>query len=43
MLLAFKGYLTNKALVREKYVPFYFKWVSSCYAFFDKENSHILS
>lgn len=33
MFPEFKHYLANKALVSEKYVPFYLKWVADCYAF----------
>lgn len=32
MLSGFKGYLANKAVVSEKYLPFYLKWVTDCYS-----------
>lgn len=43
MLSAFKGYLTEKALVQEKYVPFYLQWVSGCYSFLNKPESSCLT
>lgn len=43
MLSAFKDYLIQGALVKEKYIPFYLKWVSVCYAFLDEPDSHALS
>lgn len=32
MLSGFKSYLANKAVVSEKYLPFYLKWVTDCYS-----------
>lgn len=43
MLSAFKDYLTQKALVKEKYVPFYLKWVSDCYSFLSEPDSVVLN
>lgn len=43
MLSAFKSYLTQKAVVKEKYVPFYLKWVSDCYSFFNAPDSVVLN
>lgn len=43
MLSAFKDYLIGKAVVREKYVSYYLKWVADCYSFLDKSNAEILS
>ena len=42
MLLAFKEHLMQKALVKEKYVPFYLKWVSDCCSFLNESDSRIL-
>ncbi|MHB8772311.1 MAG: tyrosine-type recombinase/integrase [Syntrophales bacterium] len=33
MLERFREYLLGKALVKEKYIPFYLKWVADCYRF----------
>ncbi len=43
MLSAFQSNLTKRALIKDKYVPFYVKWVSECYAFLDRPTSDILS
>lgn len=43
MLSAFKDYLTQKALVKEKYVPFYLKWVSDCYTYLNEPDSVLLN
>lgn len=43
MLLVFKDYLIQKAVVKEKYVPYYLKWVSDCYSFLDNSDSQVLS
>ncbi len=43
MLSSFKDHLTQKALVKEKYVPFYMKWVSDCYSFLNVSDSMILN
>ena len=43
MLSAFKDYLSQKALVKEKYVPFYLKWVSDCYSFLSEPESVVLN
>lgn len=43
MLSSFKDYLTQKALVKEKDVPFYLKWVSDCYSFLDTPDSVVLN
>lgn len=34
MLSGFKSYLANKAVVADKYLPYYIKWVADCYAHF---------
>ena len=39
----FKDYLTQKALVKGKYVPFYLKWVSDCYSFLSEQDSVVLN
>ena len=43
MLSSFKDHLTQKSLVKEKYVPFYTKWVSDCYSFLNVSDSMILN
>lgn len=43
MLSVFKKYLAEKALVQNKYVPYYLKWVANCYAFLGKHESAGLS
>lgn len=43
MFSAFKDYLIQKALVKEKYVPFYLKWVSDCYSFLNEPVSVVLN
>lgn len=43
MLSSFKDHLFQKALVKEKYVPFYLKWVSECYSFLNESDSQVLS
>ncbi len=39
----FKGYLISKLAVNEKYVPYYARWVSSCYAFVNQSLSDLLT
>lgn len=41
MIKAFQTYLLTTAHIKEKYVPYYIKWVSDCYTFLDEpvENS----
>jgi integron integrase len=36
MLEGFEQYLTGNAVIQEKYVPYYLKWVSYCYSFLDQ-------
>jgi integron integrase len=43
MLSAFKAYITQKALVKEKHVLFYLKWVSDCYSFLNEPDSVVLN
>jgi len=43
MSFDFKSYLLKKAVIKEKYVPFYLKWISECYTFLNQPDSHILS
>ena len=43
MLSAFQSHLTKRGLIKDKYVPFYVKWVSECYAFLDRPSSDILN
>lgn len=43
MLSAFKGYLTEKAVVQGKYVRYYLKWVSECYSFLDKSDAEVIN
>ena len=35
MLDAFKQFLSLKGRVQSKYLPFYLRWVTDCYRFFD--------
>jgi len=42
MLERFREYLLGKALVKEKYIPFYLKWVADCYRFNDVPDSQPL-
>lgn len=43
MLSAFKKYLTKKSIVKERYIPYYLKWVSDCYSFLDEPDSQVLN
>ncbi len=43
MLLSFKDYLIQKALIKDKYIPFYLKWASDCYAFLNIPDSQIVN
>jgi hypothetical protein len=42
MLDKFKEYLITKAVVKEKYIPFYIRWIADCYAFYGQSDSQIL-
>ncbi|MDA8240090.1 MAG: hypothetical protein M0Z67_06940 [Nitrospiraceae bacterium] len=39
----FGDYLSSKAYIQDKYVPYYLKWVSHCYSFFEQPDSCLLS
>ncbi len=39
MLGDFAEYLTRKAFIQDKYVPYYVKWVSYCYSFFERPDN----
>jgi integron integrase len=43
MLEQFRTYLTDKAQVKDKYIPYYLKWVSDCYSFFNQPPENPLS
>lgn len=43
MLTQFKDYLVSKGTVRDKYIPYYCKWVADCYTACNAQNSTILS
>lgn len=43
MLEQFRTYLSHKARIKEKYIPYYLKWVSDCYTFLDGSLEHPLS
>jgi hypothetical protein len=43
MLSGFKDYLLQKAVVKEKYVPFYIRWISDCYSFINQSDSQVLN
>jgi integrase len=40
MLEQFRNYLIHKAQVKTKHIPYYLKWVSGCYAFFNQSPEH---
>ncbi len=39
----FGDYLSSKAYIQDKYVPYYLKWVSHCYSFFEQPDSRLLT
>ena len=39
----FEKYLISKAFIKEKYVPFYLKWVLQCYSYFGLPATKLLS
>jgi len=43
MLSSFQSTLTKRALIKDKYVPYYVKWVSECYSFLDRPTCAILN
>jgi hypothetical protein len=43
MLEKFKAYLLETAYIKDRYVPYYMKWVSECYAFLDEPIESILN
>ena len=43
MLSSFQSTLTKRALIKDKYVPYYVKWVSECYSFLDRSTCAILN
>jgi len=43
MLEHFRTYLTEKARIKDKYVPYYIKWVSDCYSFLNQPPESPLS
>ncbi len=43
MLGDFEEYLIRKAFIKDKYIPFYTKWVSYCYSFLDQPNNCLLT
>jgi hypothetical protein len=36
MIREFESYLSNKKHIKDKYVPYYMKWVSDCYSYLDE-------
>jgi hypothetical protein len=36
MIREFESYLSNKKRIKDKYVPYYMKWVSDCYSYLDE-------
>lgn len=42
MISDFKAYLRQKAVIKDKYIPYYLKWISDCYAFHDESDSAVL-
>lgn len=43
MLQAFNQFLSDKERIPEKNIPYYVKWVSDCYRYFDKPETQSLS
>jgi hypothetical protein len=43
MLGAFREYLAQKAVVRERYVPYFVRWAAECYAFLELSLENRLS
>jgi hypothetical protein len=43
MLEEFRSYLTHKARIKDKCIPYYLKWVSDFYTFFNHPSEHPLS
>lgn len=43
MLGGFEQYLISKAFIKEKYIPFYVKWVSYCYSFLEQPDNRLLT
>jgi integron integrase len=43
MFEEFRGYLTHKARIKDKYIPYYLKWVSDCYSYFNQPPEDPLS
>ena len=43
MLEQFRTYLTEKARIKDKYIPYYIKWVSDCFSFLNQPPENPLS
>jgi len=43
MIREFKSYLLDKKYIRDKYVPYYIKWVSDCYSYLDESTENRLT
>ena len=43
MIREFKSYLLDKKHIRDKYVPYYIKWVSDCYSYLDESAENRLT
>src|SRR3990172_6371841 len=43
MMEGFEGYLVGKAFIQDKYIPYYIKWVSHCYAYLDLPDNCLLT
>ena len=43
MLQAFQQFLIDKEKVPHKNAPYYVKWVSDCYRYFDKAETQVLT
>ena len=43
MLQAFNQFLNIKERIPEKNIPYYVKWVSDCYRYFDKPETQLLT
>ena len=43
MLEEFRNYPTQKARIKDRYIPYYLKWISDFYTFFNQPPDHPLS
>ena len=43
MLELFRSYLSENARIKVKYIPYYLKWISECYAYINESIEHHIS